>query len=613
MTEQNSPVYPGYADALLDTTNLPGFRTTYDIAEARLALAIAEANTASGGGGGITQAQVQAAVQNALAAQSFREITQQLIKDSTGLIVVREVTLNENTGALVTVLKNLDGTTYAGALVPPITLPSKDSGLTQRETKYESQTNATGRSIGDQLSLYQVYDDNGVVKFTSWRNDRTGLILATAPTLPIDAIAITDIINDQVKSINSQLTTANSYSQTTHNTQISRNEQFNLTSDGSDNYVYDARPQATSAASYSTEGGWLAFHEEYGVDVNVETSYDGGTWFNVGDVEIFDYLGNLNANNLLTAAGANQPPRYFRVNYPFYRFTCNNNGNSDPVSCFLINLKTPQFQPASQFEINAINNVANQVSARSNISLFNNNSVTVAAGATSTVNVFVPNNSKFIYFRVATNPASARFYVEATNWSAATPTLMPLIPLSHPSTRQYVATCQDGYVMPLPATAGFSWTFLITNPGTSPITINYENYSGNENSQTYPSANNGTYFDGQFSAAAAISTGLSVLPRSLWFKQPRRLKMVLFRSGTITNAETVTLQSNVTHILINDPVLANISTPLTLTTVAFAANQAFASVVIDASSALLNAMGSLSISARTNTVAAIRVKYIIEY
>jgi hypothetical protein len=202
-TPNATPLHPGWGDPRINATDLPGLYTSYDLAEARQALAIGDAISISGGGGsGITQPQVQAAVEAALGVKFFREFSERVVKDANGTLALLRRTVNEDDGTATTTTLNLDGSAFVGSLVAPLTIESTDTGLTSTTTKYRAIA-AIGveASIGEQLSLYQIYGDSGSVLFTRWRNDARNTLLSATPTLPTQAIPIEDASSDTLDSL----------------------------------------------------------------------------------------------------------------------------------------------------------------------------------------------------------------------------------------------------------------------------------------------------------------------------------------------------------------------------------------------------------------------------
>jgi hypothetical protein len=170
---------------------------------------------ANGGTGGlVSQAKrtniEQAAILVALAdiktlLLQQREFGDRMVQDSTSpqpLFVIIRTTINEGTGVLTTQTLNLDGTTFSGSLIAPLSPPDSASGLVSATFKYRAlTTNGSNWTINHQLALFKVVRPNGTIAFQSWTNVTKGTSLSVMPLLPAEAEPEDDEIEPLLKQL----------------------------------------------------------------------------------------------------------------------------------------------------------------------------------------------------------------------------------------------------------------------------------------------------------------------------------------------------------------------------------------------------------------------------
>jgi hypothetical protein len=632
------PLAPGDQTANINPTSYPGLGVDYDFFEARIAEALKAAGIGTGGSG-ITQSQAQAAFTAALNAQNQREFEDFVFQDSTGALVIRRTILNESTGVIATSLLNIDGTAFTGTLTPPLSLPQADSSITSRHERYEATVTGTGFVNGDQLSSFTVYDRAANITTSFWRND-TQLTAIAQPSVTA-IVPIADQTEDAISAASSTLTAINNtFGDTTTSASgsgdpstlmgrirgIQINEEIQagvlqniysdvqrgqaatniiattITSDGSDSYVYTANRAGTM-------GGWLALDQDYGVDIQIETSIDGSNWLNRNDVLVYDNSGNIHAyNSYVSSVGV--PVRWTPIIYPYYRFTCLNNGQPDPVNVAFYATQQPAFDYG--FDVrNTLNNLYSATIQQDYSETLTQGSFTVAALSSLNITIVANPNYRTLELDFPTNALNARLYAEITNLNSM-PTLVDWHPHSNSHRKVSVIRTLESHYSVLPNRGAFSYTYRFTNPSTSPISVSYRVLGG----VPLVSSSQGQFstFGSELAVAANIGSGTVVLPRSLWQVTPRNMKIVAFRTGTVTSAETVTLQTDVTHTISNDTSATNVSSALPLVTLTFPANATIAAANIEGStSALLQAFTTFRLQNRSSVSANLRLVFTVEY
>lgn len=308
----------------INTTNFPGLHRDYDEIEARLSVAIADANSSVGGGSGITPAQVQSAVEAALSNKALTDFEDKLLEDSTGAVFISRRAVNENTGATTFTTTDLSNSPYTP--VGAVSYPT--SRVFAINTKnYEATTSGAGFNLGDAIELVEVINTKTASVTTSyWRNLRTGAIVAGNLLAPQQVQAVVDNSNDLLDAINSNTSTLISVVSATNNVYPGDNQIGGQAFNNGEVYL------TVDRSSYPAHT-WFAVEEDQGQDIVIEESFDGGTWVNT-NLPIYDQIGNLASNGQFTSSGLGIF-YYFAPKARFFRFLAQ--GSSFPpatLNCY---------------------------------------------------------------------------------------------------------------------------------------------------------------------------------------------------------------------------------------------------------------------------------------
>jgi hypothetical protein len=506
-------------------------------------------------------------------------------------------------------------------------------------TFYQYQTVATGTGIVVSGVSYKYYPgfgwlDAGTYTSTSTSSGGGGGATATETTLTAVNVNVQDVENalgtttspavgtfsngtliGLTKNINNNVSDTLAYTASLVNNGIKGNststhfEQFTMSEDGVSAYNY------YTGYGSGTEGSWLRIEVLAGlaIDVVFSTSADGGNFFNIGEVPVYDSYGNTVGNN--TFSSSPSTIYWCRAVAPYYQFVSTDSGAGSQNQINISSQLIPPF-PLDIGVIGAVNQTNSLIQQQSGRyqTYGAANIPTIAAGTSITINISVDPTARELNLDVITAPVGVGWNLTfeiRPLFGILTNQLVAWSSPLNPTSSFYNVNQPQSYRATGNFTQNTSLNVVITNIGTAALPANlFQFRSATGDGGKQPQTHNHTFFNFQHLLAPAAANITTTLPVSLWSLVPKSICSQHFRTGTITNYETLNLNAGYTNTTNN--ITTASSTVLQYSELAMPGTVPMALSSLSSGNALLAPYTTIQ-TARDNTISTLTSTYHIEY